>query len=142
MPGFDKKAKTVSTSQSVRTQLPLEIIDPGLVGGEILCPPQQLQPDLKQPIWIYYGNPVRCSATLRRGADRRPAFPRRTCACDAWATGNMDSKTERIIQTLSGSSLYIFWGVLGIVVAGLLLLISRLLPKTGQVNGKVRGESC
>jgi hypothetical protein len=43
----------------------------------------------------------------------------------------MDSKTERIIQTLSGSGLYIFWGVLGIVVAALLLLISRLLPKTG-----------
>jgi hypothetical protein len=42
----------------------------------------------------------------------------------------MHSKTDRIIQTLSGSSLYIFWGVLAVVVAALLLLISRLLPKT------------
>jgi hypothetical protein len=40
-----------------------------------------------------------------------------------------DSKTERITQTLSGSARYIFWGILGLVVAGLLLLISRLLPK-------------
>jgi len=43
---------------------------------------------------------------------------------------NMHSKSERIIQTLSGSSLYIFWGVLGVVVIGLLVLVSRLLPRT------------
>jgi hypothetical protein len=41
----------------------------------------------------------------------------------------MDSKTQRIIETLSGSALYIFWGVLGVVVVAPLLLISKLLPK-------------
>ena len=38
-------------------------------------------------------------------------------------------KSERVTETLSGSARYIFWGVLGIVVVVLLLLISRLLPK-------------
>jgi hypothetical protein len=33
-------------------------------------------------------------------------------------------------ETLTGSTRYVFWGVLGIVVIALLLLISRLLPKT------------
>src|SRR6266498_5655075 len=37
--------QTVSTSQSVRAQLSLEIIDPILVGAGIVCPRQQLQPD-------------------------------------------------------------------------------------------------
>ncbi len=45
------------------------------------------------------------------------------------AQENMGLKTERITQTLSGSARYIFWGVLGVVVVALLLLISRLLPK-------------
>jgi hypothetical protein len=39
-------------------------------------------------------------------------------------------KSERVAETLTGSARYIFWGVLGIVVIGLLVLISRLLPKT------------
>jgi hypothetical protein len=82
------------------------------------------------PIWIYYGSPdapsphydVALIADQLFRAERAPATLGRQ--------ENMDSKTERIIQTLSGSSLYIFWAVLGLVVAALLLLISRLLPKT------------
>jgi hypothetical protein len=38
-------------------------------------------------------------------------------------------KSERVRETLNGSARYIFWGVLGIVVVALLVLISRLLPK-------------
>jgi hypothetical protein len=38
-------------------------------------------------------------------------------------------KSERVTETLTGSARYIFWGVLGIVVVALLVLISRLLPK-------------
>lgn len=39
-------------------------------------------------------------------------------------------KSERMAETLTGSTRYVFWGVLGIVVIALLALISRLLPKT------------
>jgi len=86
--------------------------------------------DSTQPIWIYYGNPgvasprydVALIANQVLRADRTPATLGRQ--------ENMHSKSERIIQTLSGSSLYVFWGVLAVVVVALLLLISRLLPKT------------
>jgi Protein of unknown function (DUF3999) len=86
--------------------------------------------DSTQPIWIYYGNPDAASprydvaliADQLLRAERAPAT--------LGQQENMHSKTERIIRTLSGSSLYIFWGVLAIVVIALLLLISRLLPKT------------
>ena len=40
-------------------------------------------------------------------------------------------KSEQVTETLRGSARYIFWGVLGIVVVALLVLISRLLPKVG-----------
>ena len=86
--------------------------------------------DSTQPIWIYYGNPGAASprydvaliANQVLRAERTPATLGRQ--------ENMHSKSERIIQTLSGSSLYVFWGVLAVVVVALLLLISRLLPKT------------
>ncbi len=86
--------------------------------------------DSMQPIWLYYGNPdaalphydVALIADQLSRAERAPAT--------LGPQENMNSKTERIIQSLSGSALYIFWGVLGVVVVGLLLLISRLLPKT------------
>ena len=90
--------------------------------------------DSTQPIWIYYGNPDAASphydvaliADQLFRAERAPAMLGRQ--------ENMHS-TERIIQTLSGSSLYVFWGVLGVVVAALLLLISRLLPKPSKRRG-------
>jgi len=85
--------------------------------------------DSTQPVWIYYGNPdaalprydVNLIADQLLRADRASAT--------LGAQENMGSKTERITQTLSGSARYIFWGVLGVVVVALLLLISRLLPK-------------
>lgn len=39
-------------------------------------------------------------------------------------------KSERAKETLAGSARYAFWAALGIVVIALLVLISRLLPKT------------
>jgi hypothetical protein len=85
--------------------------------------------DSTQPIWIYYGNP---DAALPRYdveliADQ--LFRAERALATLGRQENMHSKTERIIQTLSGSSLYVFWGILGLVVAALLFLISRLLPK-------------
>ena len=86
--------------------------------------------DSSRPIWLYYGNSdalsprydVALIADQLLRSERPPA--------NLGGQENMHSKTERIIRTLSGSSLYIFWGVLAIVVVVLLVLISRLLPKT------------
>ena len=86
--------------------------------------------DSTQPIWIYYGNPDTASPRYDVALIADQLFRAERATATLGRQENMHSKTERIIQTLSGSSLYIFWGVLGVVVAALLLLISRLLPKT------------
>ena len=87
-------------------------------------------PDSTQPIWIYYGNPDAASPRYDVALIADQLFRAERASASLGRQENMHSKTDRIIQTLSGSSLYIFWGVLGVVVAALLLLISRLLPKT------------
>ena len=81
------------------------------------------------PIWIYYGNPDAASPHYDVALIADQLFRAERAPATLGRQENMDSKTERIIQTLSGSRLYVFWGVLGVVVAALLLLISRLLPK-------------
>jgi Protein of unknown function (DUF3999) len=83
-----------------------------------------------QPIWIYYGNPDAASPHYDVALIADQLFRAEHALATLGRQENMNSKTERIIQTLSGFGLYVFWGVLGVVVAGLLLLISRLLPKT------------
>jgi hypothetical protein len=89
------------------------------------------EPDFTQPIWIYYGNPNAAPPRYDLALVADQLFRAERAPATLGRQQNMDSKTERIIQTLSGSGLYIFWGMLGLVVAALLLLISRLLPKTG-----------
>jgi hypothetical protein len=86
--------------------------------------------DSMQPIWIYYGNPDAASPHYDVALIADQLFRAERALATLGRQENMNSKTERIIQSLSGSSLYVFWGVLGVVVVGLLLLISRLLPKT------------
>ncbi len=80
-----------------------------------------------QPIALYYGNDE--AATPRYDAKLIAAQLLRSERMAA-ALGSQETlKSERVMETLSGSARYIFWGVLGIVVVALLLLISRLLPK-------------
>jgi hypothetical protein len=86
--------------------------------------------DSPQPIWLYYGNPdapmprydVNLVADQLLHAERASA--------SLGAEENIKSKSSRVGEALRGPARYIFWGVLGIVVITLLLLISRLLPKT------------
>jgi Protein of unknown function (DUF3999) len=81
-----------------------------------------------QSVALYYGNEeaaaprydAKLMAAQLLRAERTPA-----------ALGSQEIlKSERVTEALTGSARYIFWGVLGIVVIALLILISRLLPKT------------
>ena len=85
--------------------------------------------DPTQPIWIYYGNPDAASPRYDITLIADQLLRASRASATLGAQENMGSKTEQITQTLSGSARYIFWGVLGVVVVALLLLISRLLPK-------------
>jgi len=86
-------------------------------------------PDSTQPIWIYYGNPDAASPRYDVALIADQLFRTERASATLGPQENMGSKTERITKTLTGSARYIFWGTLGVVVVGLLLLISRLLPK-------------
>jgi len=80
-----------------------------------------------QPIALYYGNDE--AASPRYDAKLMAAQLLRSERTAAALGPQETLKSERVTETLSGSARYIFWGVLGIVVVVLLLLISRLLPK-------------
>ena len=89
-------------------------------------------PDPAQPVWLYYGNldatAPRYDLTLVAGELLRAE--RRTVA--ASAEENLSSKPSFVGQTLTGSTRYIFWGALALVVIVLLAIMSRFLPKAQQ----------
>jgi hypothetical protein len=86
--------------------------------------------DSAQPIRLYYGNPDAASPRYDVTLIADQLLRAERASATLGEQENVGSPTERITQTLSGSASYIFWGVLAVVVVVLLLLISRLLPKT------------
>jgi hypothetical protein len=89
-------------------------------------------PDPAQPVWLYYGNPdataPRYDVTLVAGELLRAE--RATVTADP--EENLSSKTSFVGETLTGSTRYIFWGALALVVIVLLAIMSRFLPKPQQ----------
>jgi len=81
-----------------------------------------------QSIALYYGNEE--AAAPRYDAKLIAAQLLRSARTPAALGSQEILRSERVAETLTGSSRYIFWGVLGIVVIASLGLISRLLPKT------------
>jgi hypothetical protein len=89
---------------------------------------------------IIFASPKSQSATLYYGNEEAaaPQYDAKLIAAQLLRSERMPAalgsqeilKSDRVTETLAGSARYIFWGVLGIVVIGLLVLISRLLPKT------------
>jgi hypothetical protein len=89
-------------------------------------------PDPAQPVWLYYGNldatTPRYDLTLVAGELLRAE--RGTVA--AGPEQNLSSKPSFVGQTLTGSTRYVFWGALALVVIVLLAIMSRFLPKPQQ----------
>jgi hypothetical protein len=89
-------------------------------------------PDPAQPVWLYYGN---LDATVPRYdltlvAGELLKAERGTVA--AGPEENLSPKPSFAGQTLTGSTRYIFWGALALVVIVLLAIMSRFLPKAQQ----------
>jgi hypothetical protein len=89
-------------------------------------------PDPTQPAWLYYGNldatAPRYDLTLVAGEllkAERSSIP-------AGPEENLSPKPSFAGQTLTGSTRYIFWGALALVVIVLLAIMSRFLPKQQQ----------
>jgi hypothetical protein len=86
-------------------------------------------PDPAQPAWLYYGNldatAPRYDLTLVAGELLKAE--RGTVA--AGGEEDLSPKPSLVGQTLTGSTRYIFWGALALVVIVLLAVMSRSLPK-------------
>jgi Protein of unknown function (DUF3999) len=88
--------------------------------------------DPAQPVWLYYGNldasAPRYDLTLVASellkAERSPIT--------AGPEENLSSKPSFVGETLTGSTRYIFWAALALVVIVLLAIMSRFLPKPQQ----------
>jgi hypothetical protein len=89
-------------------------------------------PDPAQPVWLYYGNRDAAAPhydlTLVAGELLKAERSRIT----AGAEENLSPKPSVVGRTLTGSTLYIFWGALALVVIVLLAIMSRFLPKESQ----------
>jgi hypothetical protein len=88
--------------------------------------------DSTDPVWLYYGN---LDATAPRYdltlvASELLKAERRTVT--AGPEENLSPKPAFVGQTLTGSTRYIFWGALALVVIVLLAIMSRFLPKQQQ----------
>jgi hypothetical protein len=89
-------------------------------------------PDPAQPVWLYYGNldatAPRYDLTLVAGELLRAE----RSSVAAGPEENLSPKLSFVGQTLTGSTRYIFWGALALVVIVLLAIMSRFLPKAQQ----------
>lgn len=85
-----------------------------------------------QPVWLYYGNSdaVAPRYDLTLVASELLKAERNTVT--AGAEENLSPKPSFAGQTLTGSTRYIFWGALALVVIVLLAIMSRFLPKAPQ----------
>jgi len=86
-------------------------------------------PDPAQPVWLYYGNldatAPRYDLTLVAGE----LLKAERSTVTAGPEENLSPKPSLVGQTLTGSTRYIFWGALTLVVIVLLAIMSRFLPK-------------
>jgi hypothetical protein len=85
-------------------------------------------PDAAQPLHLCYGNfeAVPPSYDLRLVAGELLAAERHTATLGAVEGGKKSGLLES--AALSGPKRYVFWGILAIVVLGLLFVLARLLP--------------
>jgi hypothetical protein len=85
-------------------------------------------PDAAQPLHLCYGNfeAVPSSYDLRLVAGELLAAERHTATLGAVESGKRPGLLES--AALSGAKRYVFWGILAIVVLGLLFVLARLLP--------------
>jgi hypothetical protein len=89
-------------------------------------------PDPTQPVWLYYGNldatAPRYDLTLVAGE----LLTAERGTVTAGAEENLSPRPSFVGQTLTGSTRYLFWGALALVVIVLLAILSRFLPKAQQ----------
>jgi hypothetical protein len=89
-------------------------------------------PDPAQPVWLYYGNLDATAPRYDLTLVATELLKAERGTVTAGAEENLSPKPSFVGQTLTGSTRYIFWGALALVVIVLLAIMSRFLPKAQQ----------
>ena len=89
-------------------------------------------PDPAQPVWLYYGNPEAAAPHYDLTLVAGELLKAERSSITAGAEENLLPKPSFAGQTLTGSTRFIFWGALALVVIVLLAIMSRFLPKESQ----------
>jgi hypothetical protein len=89
-------------------------------------------PDPAQPVWLYYGNPEAVAPHYDLTLVTGELLKAERSSITMGAEENLAPKPSFAAQTLTGSTRYIFWGALALVVIVLLAIMSRFLPKQQQ----------
>jgi hypothetical protein len=89
-------------------------------------------PDPAQPVWLYHGNPDATAPHYDLTLVSGELLKAERSTVSAGAEENLSPKPSFAGQTLTGSTRYIFWGALALVVIVLLAIMSRFLPKQQQ----------
>ena len=85
-----------------------------------------------QPVWLYYGNLDAIAPRYDLNLVARELLKAERSPVTAGREENLSPKPSFVGQTLTGSTRYIFWGALALVVIVLLAIMSRFLPKAQQ----------
>ena len=88
--------------------------------------------DPAQPVWLYYGNSDATAPHYDLNLVAGELLRAERGIVTAGAEENLSPKPSFAGQTLTGSTRYIFWGALALVVIVLLAIMSRFLPKQAQ----------
>ena len=89
-------------------------------------------PDPAQPVWLYYGNLDATTPHYDLALVAGELLKAERTTVTAGPEENLSPKSSFVGQKLTGSTRYIFWGALALVVIVLLAIMSRFLPKTQQ----------
>ena len=89
-------------------------------------------PDPAQPVWLYYGSPDATAPRYDLSLVASELLKAERNFVTAGAEENLSPKPSFVGQQLTGSTRYIFWGALALVVIVLLAIMSRFLPKQQQ----------
>jgi hypothetical protein len=89
-------------------------------------------PDPAQAVWLYYGNLDAAIPHYDLTLVAGELLKAERSTVTAGAEENLSPKPSFAGQTLTGSTRYIFWGALALVVIVLLAIMSRFLPKQQQ----------
>jgi hypothetical protein len=92
----------------------------------------EVAPDPEQPLWLYYGNSNATAPSYDVSLVAAELLKAERSTVVAGSEENLSPKPTFVGQTLTGSTRYIFWGALGLVVIVLLAIMSRFLPKQSQ----------